>query len=47
LFEMPEEEPQAFPDLFGALGGATVEDSPDQQTFTGFEDRIEDELDRI
>jgi len=47
LFEMPEEEPQAFPDLFGALRGATAEQSPDEQTFTGFEDRVEKELDRI
>ena len=42
-----DEDPQSFPDLFGALGGATAEQSPDEQTFTGFENRVEKELERL
>ena len=45
--QLIDENPQSFPDLFGALGGATAEQSPDEETFTGFEDRVEKELDRL
>ena len=45
--QLIDEDPQSFPDLFGALAGATAEQSPDEQTFTGFEDRVNKEIDKL
>jgi len=40
-----EQEPQAFPDIFSVIEGET--EARDQDIFTGFEDRVNRELDQL